>query len=506
MAFSRIMWAIVLVSASAALFLEMKSTGCGASGGRLKNWLSVFFCSGILHLTCSTAVHLLKNFWVEQDCVITASFFRGVGEINNGLLLMWFTLGNLWVLQNTMCANKIPGTFYVTLVTIIIADIRCIVPVIFRATIIMCPTTSLVCLRQFFGAAGVMLDRIEGDGVLPTGRPNGHGVDDGAPPSDAEIVEWVCWLADRGCVVEDIKDVIMFVSPERRAALDSASESKGGAADEIGDSGFDDAATTKPTPTDSSESDANAAPSAAIVALEAADTAFSVANAAVRAVADIAASVISTITAADSGVERGATDTENFADIFDERGSLRPHVALKKGFEKAGSSLTQCLICICEYTEDEELSVQARAAVELTSQPSSHMYAASASDERRYVIGEEDGIEESAIELERVGIDLEAENDERNSPPSTPTPTTPAPCEGMASTLRASGDGGVVYVVPFPCASRHIFHEACLHGWLVSCGRSRKSPTCPFCRESEVTGATSDAEEPITMRDALRMV
>lgn len=342
-------------------------------------------------------------------------------------------------------------------------------PVLFRVSIIMCPATSLAFLRRFFGAAGVILNGSTVEGTQLFGRGSGHVVDDGSPPSDTEIAEWVCWLADRQCVVQNIKDVITFVSPGNETLADVG-------ADEV-----------EGTPSGSDASSTNAAPSFIAAAIY---TAYNYG----REVADTLISSTATGTDAHSDSECGNHDRKSLTDIFDDTGELRPHVVLKRGFEKSGSSLTQCLICIGEYTEEAALSSDpAEADLELTPQTGCRRCEARSADRassatRWTSVGAEDMDADDAGVAPEGDVDLDL-------------PATLARERSAALTASAS-------VVPFPCTSKHVFHEACLHGWLVSCGRSRRNPSCPVCREGAVTGtgAAPDGEDVITLREALRVV
>jgi hypothetical protein len=145
--------------------------------------------------------------------------------------------------------------------------------------------------------------------------------------------------------------------------------------------------------------------------------------------------------------------------VLDEKGALRSNITIAAGFEKAGCTLTQCVICIGEFFGEKE------------------------GDTAREAAEAEAGSEHSSPSGARVSGEVEME--------------CPSAQSGAAPRDTSSGD---VFVVPFPCAARHIFHEACLHGWLVTSARSRREPRCPLCRESPV-----EDDEALDLRQALAL-
>lgn len=205
-AFSWCLFICVQVVSLGALITEQDVTCTdGGGGGRtLKNWLTVAFVSASLHAIISLLLIVcrrLEQFREEWRSHIVQAMLRGLREINLALLVLWYTLGNLWLIQASPCSEQIPFTFAACALSTVMADLRVIVPATGRCAVVLCPDFTLSCLRYFLGSAGIMWDEVDIRNLV---GQSGDMHSDG-PPSDGEIATWVCWLVERGCIVERFK-------------------------------------------------------------------------------------------------------------------------------------------------------------------------------------------------------------------------------------------------------------------------------------------------------------
>ena len=139
----------ILLSASGlALMLENDIT-CSVT---LKTWLWVMVISGTLHFTCRVIEKLLEPLQGAR------AMFRGIRETNVALLILWFSLGNLWIIENGRCQYVTPQIYITSLICIIVADLRAFLPLIGRLAVVFCPMQALCCLRYAFGVVGVVID------------------------------------------------------------------------------------------------------------------------------------------------------------------------------------------------------------------------------------------------------------------------------------------------------------------------------------------------------------
>jgi hypothetical protein len=415
---SWVFFVALLTMSSVALSQEMDNTSCGETGTTLKNWLSVICISMSLHIVNTAARNVSRPCTAGGTEGLFPIVLHGLREINFAMMLVWFTLGNLWVFRATDCAKGMPFIFGSSVCLVVVADVRALLPCLARICVLTCPTCSLAFLRHVFGAAGLLLERLDAESGLVGDR---HAMDSDAPPDDGEIAQWICWLDDRGCSVMDYRDVVQVKD------RDWDTEEVTGTGDEDGGKVL----------------------------------------------------LAGTATGAATGAGAGGIQEDEekgeqkpikrrgpppkATNVLDDKGALRSNITIAAGFEKAGCTLTQCVICIGEFADEKEGDAAREAAGEATEAGA--------------------GPEHSSSSGARVAGEVEME--------------CPSAQSGAAPRDTSSDD---VFVVPFPCAARHIFHEACLHGWLVTCARSRREPRCPLCRE----GPEED-DEALDIRQALAL-
>jgi len=412
---SWVFFVALLIISCVALSQEMDNTSCGETGTTLKNWLSVICISMGLHMVNSVARNVSHSCTVGGQEGLFPIVLHGLREINFAMMLVWFTLGNLWVFKATDCAKGMPFVFGSSVCLVVMADVRALLPCLARVCVLMCPTCSLAFLRRVFGAAGVLLERLDSESGLVGDR---RAMDSDAPPDDGEIAQWICWLDDRGCRVMKYRDIVHVQNRDWDAEVAGAGDDGGkgllagtGTGTGTGAGGMEEGE-QKPT--------------------------------------------------------KRRAPPPKATDVLDEMGALRPNVAIAEGFEKAGCTLTQCLICIGEFADEHEENGAAGEAAEA-------------------------GAEHSSPSGARIAGGFEME---------CPSASASDSQSGVGPGNATSDGGGSVFVVPFPCAARHIFHEACLHGWLVTCARSRREPRCPLCREGpEEDDEALDLSEALALRE-----
>ena len=164
-----------------------------------------------------------------------------------------------------------------------------------------------------------------------------------------------------------------------------------------------------------------------------------------------------------------------------------------------------CPICLGVFCDDEEASMGVRGNTNAIIGSSSSSYVKLDADARE---AEPCSSSSSSIDgAGGTGTETAAGDDERGSDVHRYSRDIGGgACSGIGSSDSITWPPPDKLVC-FPCSARHMFHSACLHGWLqISATKDSGVPSCPVCRsplpQSSATTATATAARAVEMQAA----